>query len=62
MIRTNERLVDFDNKISSNMSNQISKENTNNVMEAILGKIMVDKFPEKLKDTISQIPHLPEGQ
>lgn len=49
----NERLADFENKINSNMSYQISKESTKNVVEAILGERMVEQFPEKLKDTIS---------
>ena len=40
----NKGLVDLENK-----SNQISKENTKNVMEATCGEIMVEKFSEKLK-------------
>lgn len=47
------------NMVSSSVSNYISRENAKNDKEAMLKNIMIEKFPEMLKDTISWIPQFP---
>lgn len=59
----NERLRDFETKmLSSDVSYNVSRENTKNVIKTIFEEIVVEKFPGKLKDTNSQIPQFPGDQ